>query len=168
MKYTKIPKTPEEHCSILVERMLLIPDRERAIKYLRNVGYFRLTGYMFHLQTRDGKHVFVDGVSFEDIIRLYQFDKKLRSIILDYLERIEVCLRAKLTDKYSLQYGFFWYNDVSLFEDRSIFNKINEEIQASFNDPKEPFLKKIRSSIYYRKSSAFQYGIRNTFIREIS
>lgn len=147
MKYNKLPKTPEEHCSILLERGLLIKDQVRAIKYLKNVGYFRLTGYMFHLQSKDGNHIFRKGTTFEDIITLYQFDKKLRSIIYEYLERIEICLRAKLTDKYSLQYGFFWYTNFTQFEDRDIFNKINEEIQESFNNPKEPFLKKFTN--YY-------------------
>lgn len=34
----------------LVERGLTIPDPARAMKYLKTLGYFRLTGYMFHMQ----------------------------------------------------------------------------------------------------------------------
>lgn len=87
MKYTKKPETPEQCCLILKERGIIINDQDRAIKYLRNVGYFRLTGYMFHLQSKDGNHTFIDGTKFEDIIALYQFDKKLRGVISEYLER---------------------------------------------------------------------------------
>ena len=145
MKYTKQPKTAEQCCSILIERGLIINNSERAIKYLKNVGYFRLTGYMFHLQSNDGKHTFKEGTKFEDIIALYQFDKKLRGIISEYLERIEICLRAKLTDKYSVQYGFFWYNNEDLFDDENIFDSINLEIKEAFNDPKEYFLKSFKS-----------------------
>lgn len=141
MKYTKPPKTPEEHCGILMERGLIIHDQERAKKYLKTVGYFRLTGYMFHLQSKDGKHEFKKDTTFEDIIRLYHFDKKLRTIISEYLERIEICLRAKLTDKYSIQFGFFWYSNFDHFEDRGIFDTINEEIIESFANQKEPYLK---------------------------
>lgn len=141
MKYTKKPETVEQCCFILKERGLIINDQERAIKYLKNVGYFRLTGYMFHLQSKDGKHNFAAGTKFEDIIALYQFDKKLRGIIAEYLERIEICLRAKLTDKYSVQYGFFWYTDMALFDDQLIFDNINKEIRETFYDPKEQFLK---------------------------
>lgn len=144
MKYTKKPETPEQHCAILIERGLLIAEQERAIKYLKTVGYFRLTGYMFHLQSKDGKHTFVGGTKFEEVTKLYQFDKKLRGIISEYLERIEICLRAKVTDKYSISYGFFWYNDFNLFEDKEIFDTINKEIQETFNDPKEQFLKKFK------------------------
>lgn len=144
MKYTKKPEIPEQHCEILIERGLVIGDKERAIKYLKTVGYFRLTGYMFHLQSNDGKHCFVEGTKFEDVIMLYQFDKKLRGIISEYLERIEICLRALLTDKYSSQYGFFWYSQINLFEDNEIFETINKEIQDTFYDPKEQFLKKFK------------------------
>lgn len=144
MKYTKKPETAEQHCAILSERGLVITDQERAIKYLKSVGYFRLTGYMFHLQSNDGKHIFVEGTKFDDIITLYQFDKKLRGIISEYLERIEICLRAKLIDKYSIPNNFFWYNDIDHFDDRSIFETINKEIEESYNEPKEQFLKKFR------------------------
>ncbi|MCP9752924.1 Abi family protein [Ferruginibacter sp. HRS2-29] len=145
MKYTKTPETPEQCCEILKNRGLIINDPDRAIKYLTNVGYFRLTGYMFHLQSNDGKHTFIDGTKFDDIIALYQFDKKLRGIISEYLERIEICLRAKLTDKYSITNGFFWYNDRELFEDAEIFDTINREIKDTFDDPKELFLKRFKS-----------------------
>lgn len=99
---------------------------------------------MFHLQSYDGNHDFKNGTTFDDIITIYQYDKKLRGIISEYLERIEICLRAKLTDKYSIKYGFFWYSDFSLFEDKDIFDKINGEIQESFDNPKEQFLKKFK------------------------
>jgi abortive infection bacteriophage resistance protein len=141
MKYTKIPETIEQCCSVLESRGLIIDNKERAIKYLRNVGYFRLTGYMFHLQSNDGNHIFVKGTNFDDIIALYQFDKKLRGIISEYLERIEIYLRAKLTDKYSFSHGFFWYNNSDLFDDKDIYDKINNEIKEAFDDPKEQFLK---------------------------
>jgi abortive infection bacteriophage resistance protein len=144
MEYTKKPETPEQLCAILRERGLLIQNEERAIKYLKSVGYFRLTGYMFHLQSRDGLHLFEKQTNFDEVISLYQFDKELRSIISEYLERIEVCLRAKLTDKYSSRYGFFWYQDIDLFEDVNTYETINKEILETFDNPKEPYLKNFK------------------------
>ena len=64
MKYPKTPLSSIKHIELLKDRGLLIPNHERAIKYLENVGYFRLTGYMYHLQTRDGKHTFYNDISF--------------------------------------------------------------------------------------------------------
>ena len=77
MKYNKTPLTSEQYLELLKSRGLIVNDEQRALKYLENIGYFRLTGYMFHLQSRDGNHTFLKSVSFEDIIQIYQFDKKL-------------------------------------------------------------------------------------------
>jgi abortive infection bacteriophage resistance protein len=145
MKYIKHPQTPEQHCTILKQRGLIIDDAARAVKYIGVVGYFRLTGYMFHLQSDDGRHTFIEGSKFEDIIRLYQFDKRLRLIISEYLERIEIYLRAKLTDKYSVQHGFYWFNDINHFEDREIFDAIKREIQIAYDQPRELFLKRFKT-----------------------
>jgi len=129
----------------LKERGLTIKDEGRAKKYLNNVGYFRLSGYMYHLQSTDGHHKFIDGITFNDIILHYQFDKKLRAIMLEYLERIEIALRARLTDKFSNSFGFYWYTDKSLFEDYGVFDSINKEITEHYTDPQERFLKAFKN-----------------------
>jgi abortive infection bacteriophage resistance protein len=144
MKYSKSSLTTAQHIQLLKDRNLDIPCEIRATKYLNNVGYFRLTGYMYHLQTMDGNHSFIGEVSFDTIINLYQFDKKLRAIIIEYMERIEVAVKAKLTNMYSLSYGFFWYTKEELFADREIFHNINEEIAKTFENPQEGFLKSFK------------------------
>ncbi len=102
MKYDKLPFSIDQHIELLQARGLEISDIDRAKKYLCNIGYFHLTGYMYPVQAKDGSHTFHEGITFGEIIDHYQFDKKLRVLIFDYLERIEVTLRAKLVDKYSL------------------------------------------------------------------
>ncbi|XOV66077.1 MAG: Abi family protein [Fluviicola sp.] len=144
MKYTKEPLTSAQHIVLLKERGLKINDENRAKKYLENVGYFRLTGYMYHLQENDGTHLFKDGTTFNDIILHYQFDKRLRSILLLYIERIEVALRAKLTNYFSLNHGFYWYTEYDLFLDKDVYHNINEEIKEYFKDPQERFLKSFK------------------------
>lgn len=145
MKYDKKPKTIDESIELLIERKLLIDNTERAKKYLSTIGYFRLTGYMFHLQSKDGNHTFDGKTSFNDIINLYKFDKELRAIFLEYLERIEICLRAKLTNTYSLKYGFLWYANKDLFQDDKTYEEINNEIRKEFENPKERFLKSFKN-----------------------
>lgn len=141
MKYPKRPYSSQEHIALLEERGLKIPSQERAERYLDNVGYFRLTGYMFHLQTTDGNHKFFSEASFDDIINLYQFDKKLRAIVIEYMERIEIAVKAKLTNKYSLRDGFFWYTKKELYADANIYMTVNEKIAKAFAQPQEGFLK---------------------------
>jgi abortive infection bacteriophage resistance protein len=81
LKYTKKPFTIDQLIELLRARKLIIDDEERAKKYLANIGYFRLSGYMYHLQSVDGEHNFKEGIKFGDIILHYQFDKKLRWIL---------------------------------------------------------------------------------------
>lgn len=144
MKYPKTPLSNDQHIQLLRDRGLTILCENRAKKYLNSVGYFRLTGYMYHLQTRDGNHSFVGEVNFDEIINLYQFDKKLRAVIIEYMERIEVAVKAKLTNKYSLRYGFFWYTQDALFIDKDIYYSINNEIADTFANAQEGFLKSFK------------------------
>ena len=144
MKYNKTPLNSEQHLELLKSRGLIVNNEQRAIKYLENIGYFRLTGYMFHLQSKDGNHTFLKSISFEDIIQIYQFDKKLKLLMIDYIERIEVAMRAQLSNNYSTEYGFFWYANKDLFQDKEQFNQLNKFIKTSFARPQELFLKSFK------------------------
>ena len=54
------------------ERGLQIPDPDKAIHYLKYIGYYRLTGYCLSFQHgAKGDHTFLNGTSFDDVLRLY-------------------------------------------------------------------------------------------------
>lgn len=144
MKYPKDPYTNEQHIELLRERGLEVSSEDRANRYLTNVGYFRLSGYMFHLQSNDGNHRFEKGVTFDQIIEHYQFDKKLRLLVGEYLERLEVALRSRLTNYYSINYGFYWYTEYGLYADISAYENIQKEIKGRFDEQKERFLKSFK------------------------
>lgn len=145
MNYTKPPLSTYEHLQLLKERGLEISDEDRAIKFIDSIGYYRLSGYMYHLQSADGDHRFQEGITFNQIIDTYHFDKKLRMLLLDYLERIEVSLRAIITNKFSLEYGFFWYTDVRLYDKREVFDLIQAQLHDSVADEKEQFIKAFKT-----------------------
>ena len=139
--YTKQPQTSAALIQLLQSRGLLIPDPARATRYLESIGYYRLSGYMYHLQLPGKSHHFVAGTSFDDIVSMYKFDKRLRAIVMEYMERIEVALRAKLTNYYSAAHGFFWYADAALFDDKATAAGILHDIKEDFKMPKDQFLK---------------------------
>lgn len=101
----------------MMDRGLRITDRQRAERYLRHVGYYRLSPYMIPFQVSDGSHTFDHGTTFDAVLGLYVFDRKLRLLVLDALERIEVAIRAAITDTMALQAGPFWYEDRVRFTD---------------------------------------------------
>lgn len=99
-------KSFEEQLAILKERGLQVDNDAAALNYLERLGYYRLSGYWYsfrqHRITQDagGKlgyvrlNEFMDQSHFEDAVKLYVFDKKLRLLALDALERIEMSVRV--------------------------------------------------------------------------
>jgi abortive infection bacteriophage resistance protein len=101
----------------LGERGLVIPDRDRARRYLRHIGYYRLSPYTIPFQKGRPDHLLREGTSFDDVLDLYVFDRALRLLVMDALERVEVAVRAALTDHMSTTYEDpFWYGNPEHFE----------------------------------------------------
>lgn len=97
-------KSIDEQVEILQSRGLQIEDFDRAKRYLQRLGYYRLSGYWYPFrqfrsddngQTAElRRDDFIAGSRFDDLVKLYVFDKKLRLLALDALERIEMALRV--------------------------------------------------------------------------
>lgn len=109
------------------ERGLVISDPDRALRYLRHLGYYRISAYVrsFETSTRD---VIRPGVSFDDVLRLYVFDRQLRLHMLDALERVEVAVRAAISDHMSLIGGPHWYEDSGHFTHRPAHQHLLHDI----------------------------------------
>jgi abortive infection bacteriophage resistance protein len=116
MPYTKPWKNPSEQLDILASRGLVIGDKERALACLARIGYYRLSGYWFSFRERSeqaclypkqGKRPdkaqkialdsFKPNASFQNAVDLYVFDKQLRLLTMDALERIEIAVRVDIS-----------------------------------------------------------------------
>ena len=82
----------------LKDQGMVITDDEQARAALRRLGYCRLSGYWspFYASDAQGKLIdaFVPGTKLAEIVELYIFDKRLRLLALDALERIELALQT--------------------------------------------------------------------------
>lgn len=70
-------------------------DRERAEHYLRELNYYRLAGYWLRRESDHGSHTFEPGTCFEDVLADYVFDRELKLLVLDAVERLEVSVRTR-------------------------------------------------------------------------
>ncbi|WP_413866325.1 Abi family protein [Tateyamaria sp.] len=80
---------------------MVVEDRPKAAEYLQRIGYYRLSAYWHPMRERDPnsglvKDAFVRGTTFKEATDLYTFDGRLRLIMLDALERLEVSLRTEV------------------------------------------------------------------------
>ncbi len=115
MRYPKSWKSYFDQLGQLIARGMIVTDRDRALDHLERIGYYRLSGYWYPFRTRSGPLCLLDshgrkpekvreerialdcfrgGTTFQNAVDLYVFDKQLRLLVMDALERIEVSLRV--------------------------------------------------------------------------
>lgn len=133
--YSKPALALDQLVDRLADRGLDIPDRERATRYLRHLGYYRLSPYTIPFQVFGADHQFRDDVSFDDVLDLYVFDRSLRLLVLDALERVEVAIRSALTDHMSLAYSDpHWYVDPQHFRDKVKHQRFLADIKKACSE----------------------------------
>lgn len=126
--YDKPPLSHQSLVGLLRQRGLTIADEERAVRYVRHLGYYRLSPYMIPFRVEQSDR-FKNGTTFDNVLSLYVFDRQLRLLALDALERIEVAIRSSLTDHMSMEYESpFWYEKEELFKDLQIHGRFVKTI----------------------------------------
>jgi abortive infection bacteriophage resistance protein len=154
-KFEKGSLLPTEHLELMRSRGLEIEDFKVATHWLETAGYYRLTGYGLHFRERDDEGAlserFKEGTRFEDLISLYEFDRHLRLLILDAVERFEVAFRTRLNNAMAAKYSPHWFMDETLFskkEDNAgnlLFNH-TEFLEAAKRHQQTPFIKKYQAT----------------------
>ena len=103
MQYNKTFKTYPEQLQILIDRGLIVENKEEAEQYLKKFNYYRFSGYCIPFQ--DIKDRFNNNTHFSDILKLCDFDSQLRTFLYDVLEKIEIQLRALMAYYFGQKYG---------------------------------------------------------------
>lgn len=140
--FSKPAKNVEQQLDILLQRGLTVRQPERAKSFLEVVSFFRLSIYMRPFQIPNNtEHKFKPNSEFKQIVELYAFDRELRLLVIDAIERVEVAVRAALNNHMSCKYqdensthsGSHWYLNRKIFKqnyDYQRFVKELEDIQA--------------------------------------
>ena len=82
--------SPHDLVSLLQLRGLYIPDALKAEHYLEHIGYYRLSAYMHPLlEIPKEHHLYKRGATFSKVMMLYRFDKKLRLLLFNELEKTD-------------------------------------------------------------------------------
>ncbi len=143
MKYQKPALSYAEQADLLLSRGL-VADRLLLIERLKVVNYYRITGYLhtFRMLGPDGRRMeeYQRGTTFDTVWRRYCFDRRLKLLTLDGIERIEIALKTKITQDFSLKYGPFGYLELrnlprlSSARHQDFLTRLREETRRSRED----------------------------------
>lgn len=111
--FTKSAKTFDEQCDLLISRGMRVPDRKNAVYYLSHISYYRLKAYWLPYEASRDPHQFIDGACFDVVLNHYLFDRQLRLLLLDAIERFEVSFRTQWAYYMSHSFGPHGYLDGS-------------------------------------------------------
>lgn len=133
--FEKKPTTIEQQIALLKHRGLYIESEDEAAHYLSHISYYRLGEYWHSMQSDKENHIFKTGSNFADVIALYCFDRELRLLLFDVIEKLEISLRTKLIYHLSHEFDPWWFQNFELFSDNLALTKtlfsLEEEISRS-------------------------------------
>lgn len=108
MKFSKPALRVDEQVALLVGRGMG-GDPARMTMRLGSVNYYRLCAYWHTFRLPDDR--FRPGTEFETVWQRYVFDRELRLLVMDAMERVEVAVRGRLAYEHAMTGGPFGYQD---------------------------------------------------------
>jgi len=110
VRYDKPPLIFQKQADQFLDRGLRA-DRDVLIARLKAVSYYRLSGYWFPFRKSNPDQSFKSGTSLDTIWKRYTFDRHLRLLVMDAIERVEVSVRTSLVYHFAHTHGPFGYTD---------------------------------------------------------
>ena len=155
MEYTNPPLGTAILLANLQNEGLVIMDERKAFAFLENVSYFRFAAYLRPFKASD-KHGYKENATFEKAVRLYEFDAKLRTLLFSAIQKIEISLRAKVINQFSLNYGAFWFINPDLAVDKHKYAENLSSLDRELQRSKDDFIKE-----HYVKYGKEDFGDEN-------
>ena len=145
MKYTKPPLTIDEQVELLLQRGMA-GDPDLMAQRLTAVNYYRFSGYWYTFRNPDD--TFKPGTTFDLVWNTYVFDRHLRLLVMDAIERIEIAVRSLMAYHHSHEHGAFAYAidssslpKMSSEKHNEFLDRIDDETERS----KESFVQHFRT-----------------------
>jgi abortive infection bacteriophage resistance protein len=146
MKFTKPPLTYQEQIELLVSRGMRIENYGRARRFLTHLNYYRLTAYWLPFEQDHATHTYKPGTTFDQVIEHYIFDRELRLLVMDAIERLEVSLRAQWAYHLAHTYGPHSHLDANIFKPASCHGDNIIALQDAVRKSSEMFVRHFRNT----------------------
>jgi abortive infection bacteriophage resistance protein len=146
-------RTHEEQISLLKSKGLIIKDESSALNILRSTNYYRLNAY-FHQFLNDD--TFLSGTTFETITEIYDVDRRLRRILSEHLEQIEIKTRCQVAYELAREFGPEIFYEYTNFKDFSQWEALQEALRkATTRDDIDP----VADHYYSKYSGRFEIWV---------
>jgi len=125
--------THAQQVKLLQQRGMSIDNVTEAEFYLQHLNYYRLGAYWLPFELNHTTHQFKPGTCFDDVLNLYLFDRELRLIVLDAIERIEVSVRSQWAYQLGHLHSPHAHLDSTLFSNywKGNLKRLNEEVSRA-------------------------------------
>ena len=139
--YTKPALGIQAQIQKLRNRGMTVSNASAATRFLQTCNFYRFGGYAIAFWSTNARpQQYAAGTRFEDVVNLIDFDRSLRMLTLDAIERLEVAVRSVITSKASLFYASpHWYLNGARFKSAALHGKFLSKSAADFERSKEVF-----------------------------
>ena len=129
-------------------------DEDMAKLWLSQISYYRLKGYWWDMRKGGSGRRFLPQSAFETVLERYYFDKALQLILFDAIEFIEIALRTKMINYFSVATtDSRWYLDASLFNRKDYHNEHIIRLKKEFDRSKDDVVKAYKESCNWDKNT---------------
>lgn len=134
-----------DQVTLLRDRGMDVGDPESTALWLSSVGYYRLSAYWLPLESpppegRTRSKSFVEGATFDQVTDRYVFDRKLRLLILEAIERIEIHVRSRWTYHLSHLHGAHSYLNPAHFREKDFHRNNIRKLRDAAESSDETFI----------------------------
>lgn len=124
----------DEQVDLLIDRGVIVEDRDEAIYILSNVNYYIFKGYLYEFKDKSGKY---SNISFSQANDIYMFDRRLRSILQYALDIVENSLKTKISYVSAHENGAFGYLNEKFYRNEKEFKIVNSQIKNCLKQNKD-------------------------------
>ncbi len=140
--YSKSYLSFKDQVELLVDRGLIVEDKEKAVNFLSYANYYRFSAYVLPFES--SRHHFVAGTKFSDILALYNFDRELSNIVSSGLETVEIQARTKLAYILASKFGSFAHIRPDIFSGSFDWDSWHDNVVSETKRSKETFVTHFR------------------------
>jgi abortive infection bacteriophage resistance protein len=140
MDFREEPLTPARQVQWLARKGMIFANAPEAEFHLQHINYHRLRPYWQAFERGRGENYhFVANLEFDQVMSLYRFDRKLRLLLLDAIERLEVSLRSRWSNEMSLRNGPLCLGQEGLFSDRELYRRSLDTLLHFYENSDDEF-----------------------------